>query len=98
MLDHSPRGLVAALRPHRPIRSRPYYWFVAHHSAYGEPLTLWRFRSGAPSVHHTGPRSPSAILALSTALRASASSSGLPDACAALTARRAVMSSLRSAS
>ena len=37
--------------------------------------TMCRLRSGAPSSHHTGPRSPSARLTSSTALRAAASAS-----------------------
>ena len=42
---------------------------------------MWRLRSGAPSSHQTGPRSPSATLAASTRARASrrASPSRAPD-------------------
>ena len=39
---------------------------AANHAAYGEFLAMWRFQSGAPSVHQAGPRSPRAIFASST--------------------------------
>lgn len=61
-------------------------------ATYGLFFTSWRLRSGAPSVHHTGPRSPSATLPWSTAFRARASASSSPDWTASRTALRAVMS------
>ncbi len=52
-----------------------------------------RFRSGAPSVHHTGPRSPSATFAASTRCRAASRATGSPARIAAPFARRAAISS-----
>jgi hypothetical protein len=53
-------------------------------------------RSGDPSVHHTGPRSPSFFLATSTAWWAADSAVGSPAIFADRTALRALISSLTS--
>src|ERR1700682_3025902 len=55
--------------PRRRLALKPEY-----HFAYGVFFTRCRFRSGVPSVHQTGPRSPRACLTTSTARCAAASS------------------------
>jgi hypothetical protein len=55
-------------------------------------LTACRLKSGAPSFHHTGPRSPSQRFASSTRRWATDSASRSPVALAVFTARRASIS------
>lgn len=64
---------------------------ATNHAAYGVAAAIRRLKSGAPSSHQTGPRSPSATFTASTAARAAASPTGSPRA--VRTARRAVISS-----
>src|ERR1700722_19906495 len=73
----------------RPAVLKPEY-----HEAYGVFLTICLFRSGEPSVHHTGPRSPSFRLATSTVLWAAVFATRSPASLADLTALRAAISSL----
>lgn len=87
-------GQAGALRNggsnHRPPRNDASS--SAYHCAYGLFLTRHRLKSPAPSVHHTGPRSPSAIFAASTLALALAKPAESPARSAAPTARRAAMS------
>src|SRR5436190_9832352 len=46
----------------RPPRSTLFPYTTLFRSAYGVFVTDWRLRSGVPSDHHTGPRSPSSCL------------------------------------
>ena len=63
-----------------------------NHAAYGVFLTRCRLRSDAPSVHQTGPRSPSATFASFTRRRARRRRSSSSDRFAAATSRRARIS------
>lgn len=77
-------------RPFLPISARDRER-VAYHTAYGVFFAMCLLKSGAPSRHQTGPRSPKARLAWSTLRCAAASASRSATRLASRTARRAAM-------
>ena len=75
--------------------SRPSNAF--HHVAYGVFLIRQRLKSRSPSLHQTGPRSPSPTFAACTRVRASRSAAASSARFARRTSERAFPRSLRSA-
>ena len=75
------------------MSSGPRCQSMSNQSAYGEFLTCVRLKSGAPSFHHAGPRSPRPTWARETSLRAAAIAASSPEVLAAFSARRPLSSS-----